>query len=310
MLSIGIDLGGTKTEGVALDASGAERARIRVSSPRGDYDATVRMLVGLVGELEARAGSTGTVGLGIPGIVSPATGLVKNSNSTWINGRPLDRDVSAALGRPVRVENDANCLAVSEAADGAAAGAGVVFAAILGTGCGGGIVVNGELVRGRNAVAGEWGHNPLPRPDAGEWPGPACYCGKRGCIETFVSGPAFAADHLAVTGEALNSAEIARRAAEGDAAADASLDRLCDRLGRSLAGIVNVLDPDVIVLGGGLSRIAALYSRLPERVSAWAFSDRVDTPIRPALHGDASGVRGAAWLWRKNQRLASSVAST
>ncbi|MFZ5475391.1 MAG: ROK family protein [Myxococcota bacterium] len=280
MKRIGVDLGGTKIEGVALDGS-VERARVRVPTPRGDYDGTVRAIVSLVERL-----GEGTVGIGIPGIVSPATGLVKNANSTWLNGRPFDRDLAAALGRPVRVENDANCLAVSEAADGAGAGARVVFAAILGTGCGGGLVVDGRPLTGRNAIAGEWGHNPLPWPREDEWPGPPCYCGKRGCIETWVSGTGLARDHLAVTGEARRAEELVDTPA---------LERLADRLSRALATVVNVVDPDVIVLGGGLSNVERLYDLLD--VGRWAFTDRLDTPIRRAVHGDSSGVRGAAWLW-------------
>lgn len=302
MIRIGIDLGGTKTEGIALDRTGNALSRRRVPTPRGDYAATLRTIVELVAALEAECGASGAaVGVGIPGIVSPATGLVKNANSTWLIGQPFDRDLAAALGRPVRVENDANCLAVSEAADGAGAGCPVVFAAILGTGCGGGIVVHGRPLSGRNAVAGEWGHNPLPWPRGDECPGPACYCGGHGCLETFVSGPGFAADHRAATGEALGAEEIIARAAAGDAAARASFDRLTDRLGRGLAAVVNLLDPDVIVLGGGLSNVDALYAALPPLIERRAFSDRIDTPVRRAVHGDSSGVRGAAWLWRPEE---------
>lgn len=301
MIRIGIDLGGTKTEGLVLDRSGNQLARRRVPTPQGDYDGTIRTIGELVAALEAEAGGTATVGVGIPGIVSPATGLVKNANSTWLIGRPFDRDLAAALGRPVRVENDANCLAVSEAADGAGAGCGVVFAAILGTGCGGGIVVHGRPLSGRNAVAGEWGHNSLPWPRGDENPGPACYCGKTGCLESFVSGPGFAADYRGATGEALTAEEIVARATAGDAACGAALDRLCDRLARGLAAIVNVLDPDVIVLGGGLSNVEALYTALPPLIERWSFSDHIDTPVRRAVHGDSSGVRGAAWLWRPEE---------
>ncbi len=302
MNRIGIDLGGTKIEGIVLDADGNQRARRRVPSPRGDYAATLQAIAALVAALEQEAGGgRASVGLGIPGIVSPRTGLVKNANSTWLIGQPFDHDLAAVLGRPVRVENDANCLAVSEAADGAAAGAGVVFAAILGTGVGGGVVVHGRPLSGRNAVAGEWGHSPLPWPADGERPGPACYCGKSGCLETFVSGPAVAADHRRVTGDTLAAEEIAARAAAGDGAAAATLERLADRLGRGLATVVNLLDPDVIVLGGGLSNIPFLYEALPPVVERFAFSDSIDTPIRPARHGDSSGVRGAAWLWRPDE---------
>ncbi|WP_035692031.1 ROK family protein [Azospirillum halopraeferens] len=309
MIRIGIDLGGTKTEGIALDAQGAILARRRVPSPRGDYAATVATITALVAALEAEAGGPaaagrGSVGVGIPGIVSPHSGLVKNANSTWIIGHPLDRDLAAALGRPVRVENDANCLAVSEAADGAGAGCAVVFAAILGTGCGAGIVVNGRPLRGRNGIAGEWGHNPLPWPDDGERPGPACYCGRHGCLETFVSGPAFAVDHAAATGESLSAEAIVAAAAAGNAAALASLERLADRIARGLAAVINLLDPDVVVLGGGLSNAIALYDRLPPLVAHRVFSDRIDTPIRRSVHGDSSGVRGAAWLWRPDEAAA------
>ncbi|TWA76032.1 fructokinase [Azospirillum brasilense] len=304
-IRIGIDLGGTKTEGIALGAAGAEHARFRVPSPRGDYDATVRTIVDLVARLESATGSAGaTVGIGIPGAISPATGLVKNANSTWLIGKAFDRDLAAALQRPVRVENDANCLAVSEAADGAGAGCGVVFAAILGTGCGAGIVVDGRPLGGRNAVGGEWGHNPLPWPTDDERPGPTCYCGKSGCLETFVSGPAAAADHCRATGADLTVEAIAAQAERGDAAARATLDRLVDRLGRGLAGIINVLDPDVIVLGGGLSNLEFLYTALPPAIARWAFTDSLDTPIRRAAHGDSSGVRGAAWLWRPEEAVA------
>ena len=304
MNRIGIDLGGTKIEGIVLDADGNQRARRRVPTPRGDYAGTLQAIADLVAGLEAETGGgRASVGLGIPGIVSPRTGLVKNANSTWLIGQPFDRDLSARLGRPVRVENDANCLAVSEAADGAAAGAAVVFAAIVGTGVGGGIVVHGRPLTGRNAIAGEWGHSPLPWPDpnAGEMPGPSCYCGKAGCLETFASGPAVTADHERATGETLTAAEIAARAAAGDGAARATMDRLAGRLGRGLATVVNLLDPDVIVLGGGLSNIPYLYEALPAVVARWVFSDTIDTPIRPAHHGDSSGVRGAAWLWRPEE---------
>ncbi|CAO3426759.1 ROK family protein [Azospirillum doebereinerae] len=301
MIRIGIDLGGTKTEGIALDPTGKPLARRRVPSARDDYAGTLATIAGLVQALEGEAGGRASVGVGIPGAISPATGLVKNANSTWLIGRPFDRDLAQALGRTVRIENDANCLAVSEAADGAGAGCGVVFAAILGTGCGAGIVLRGRPLTGRNAIGGEWGHNPLPWPTDEERPGAACYCGRRGCLETFVSGPAVAADHAAATGEALPAHTIAERAAEGDAACAATLDRLVDRLGRGLATVVNLLDPDVIVLGGGLSNATVLYDRLPDAVARWAFTDRLDTPIRRAVHGDSSGVRGAAWLWRPDE---------
>ena len=303
---IGIDLGGTKTEGILLDRQGNQLARHRVPTPKGEYDGTVATIRDLVARLEGEIpdGHRATVGLGIPGAISPATGLVKNANSTWLNGRDFTRDLTQALGRPVRVENDANCLAVSEATDGAGAGCGVVFAAILGTGCGAGIVVHGRVLGGRNAIAGEWGHNPLPWPTDAERPGPACYCGRHGCLETFVSGPAVAADHLAATSERLDAATILARAADPSAANDgcrATADRLVGRLARGLAAVANLLDPNVIVLGGGLSNAELLYERLPAAMQPWAFSDRLDTPVRRARHGDSSGVRGAAWLWRPGE---------
>jgi fructokinase len=302
---IGIDLGGTKTEGILLDQQGNQLARHRVPTLKGDYDGSVRTIRDLVARLEAEipAGGKATVGLGIPGAISPATGLVKNANSTWLIGRDFTRDLTQALARPVRIENDANCLAVSEATDGAGAGCGVVFAAILGTGCGAGIVVHGRVLGGRNAIAGEWGHNQLPWPTDAERPGPGCYCGKRGCLENYVSGPAVAADHFAATGEKLDAATILTRAADpsGDAGCKATADRLVGRLARGLAAVTNLLDPDVIVLGGGLSNAELLYERLPAAMQPWAFSDRLDTPVRRARHGDSSGVRGAAWLWRPGE---------
>ncbi|WP_451986961.1 ROK family protein [Azospirillum endophyticum] len=303
---IGIDLGGTKTEGILLDRQGNQVARHRVPTPKGDYDGTVATIRDLVTRLEKEipAGGKATVGLGIPGAISPATGLVKNANSTWLIGRNFTHDLTQALARPVRIENDANCLAVSEATDGAGAGYGVVFAAILGTGCGAGIVVHGRVLGGRNAIAGEWGHNPLPWPTDAERPGPSCYCGRHGCLENFVSGPAVAADHLAATGERLDAATILARAADpslDDAGCRATADRLVGRLARGLAAVANLLDPDVIVLGGGLSNAELLYERLPAAMEPWAFSDRLDTPVRRARHGDSSGVRGAAWLWRPGE---------
>lgn len=301
MIRIGIDLGGTKTEIIALDPSGTELARRRIPSPRDNYDSTVRMMVELVHWIETAVGTRGTVGVGIPGAISPRTGLVKNANSTWLIGRPLDRDLSQALERPVRLQNDANCLAVSEATDGAGAGQSVVYAVILGTGSGSGIVVNSQIVTGRNAIAGEWAHNPLPWPRDDEQPGPACYCGRSGCLETWISGIGMADDHQRVTGERLSAMDISELAEGGDAAATATLDRYVDRLARGLAGVVNILDPDVIVLGGGVSNIARLYRDLPSRLSGLCFSDGVETPVVPARHGDSSGIRGAAWLWRPGE---------
>ncbi|GGC66034.1 ROK family protein [Chelatococcus reniformis] len=297
-MRIGIDFGGTKIEAIALGLAGDTRARQRMATPRGDYAGSIAAVVGLVTAIERAAGASGTVGVGIPGTISPATGLVKNANSTWLIGRPLQQDLEAALGRPVRIENDANCLAVSEAVDGAGAGAAVVWAVILGTGVGSGIAVGGRALPGRQRIAGEWGHNPLPWPTDAERPGPACYCGRHGCIETFLSGPGFAADHAARTGTAaIASHDIVAAMRTGDATAAASFDIYLDRLARGLAHVVNILDPDVIVLGGGLSNVDELYAKLPDRVGDLVFSDGFETPIRRGAHGDSSGVRGAAWLW-------------
>jgi len=293
---IGIDLGGTKTEGIALSADGHERARRRVDTPR-DYAGTLDAVAGLVAHLEAVAGARGTVGVGIPGAISPATGVVKNANSTWLIGKPFGRDLERRLGRPVRVMNDANCFALSEAADGAGAGAAVVFGVILGTGVGGGLVIDGRCLTGANLVAGEWGHNPLPWPDDEERPGPPCYCGKRGCVETFLSGPGLERDHAARAGRAMTSREIVRAAATGDADAAATMARYHDRLARGLASVVNVVDPDVIVLGGGLSNVPGLAEAAEAQLGTYVFSDAVVTRVVRNRHGDSSGVRGAAWLW-------------
>ena len=300
---IGIDLGGTKIEGLALDGAGAELARLRVATPREDYAATVAAIQSVVEDLERRISGIRdreqpTVGVGIPGTIVRATGLVKNANSTWLNGRPLERDLSAAIRREVRCANDANCLAVSEATDGAAAGAHVVFAVILGTGCGGGVAVDGRAHAGPNGVAGEWGHNPLPWAHADELPGSQCYCGQRGCIETWISGTGLARDHERATGARMTGEEIVRAGEGGDAAAEASLRRLEDRIARGLASVVNLLDPDVIVIGGGLSRLEPIYRNVPPLMEKYLFGGgEPATPILPAKHGDASGVRGAAWLW-------------
>ena len=296
-MRIGIDLGGTKIEGIALDDAGAVRGRRRVATPRDQYEGTVEAIAGVVEALEAETGSRATVGVGMPGAISPASGLVKNANSTWLIGRPLDRDLGARLGRPVRLANDANCFALSEAVDGAAAGARVVFGVIVGTGTGGGVVVERRVLTGPNAIAGEWGHNPLPWPSAAEWPGPPCYCGKTGCVETFLSGPGLARDYRETTGEGVPGPEVVARAERGEAAADAALARYESRMARALAVVLNILDPDVVVLGGGVSQVARLYENVPRLWQEWAFSDRVDTVLRPPVHGDASGVRGAAWLW-------------
>ena len=301
MYRIGVDLGGTKTEGIVLDDAGVELARRRRPSPQQDYRATIAAITELVDALEAQTARGCVVGIGTPGAVSPRTGLMKNANSTWLNGKPFHSDVEKALARPTRIANDANCFAVSEASDGAAAGATTVFGVILGTGAGGGIAVNGNVLVGANAIAGEWGHNPLPWPQPDETPGPACYCGKRGCLETWISGPGLAADHRRVTGREFTAAEIASAAEAGDSDCSESLMRYEDRLARGLATVINVLDPDVVVLGGGMSNTERLYRELPARVSGYCFSDAVDTPIVAAKHGDSSGVRGAAWLWRPDE---------
>ncbi|TDU31348.1 fructokinase [Panacagrimonas perspica] len=297
---IGIDLGGTKIEGIVMQPGSRISHRLRVATPRGDYAGQVRAIADLVAQLERDSGHSGLrVGIGHPGAVSPATGLIKNANSVCLNGRPLQADVEAMLDRPVRMANDADCLAASEQSDGAAAGASCVFAVILGTGVGGGICIGGRLLAGPNAIAGEWGHNPLPwpRPDWGEIPGPLHWDGRHGPIEAWLSGPGLAADHLRVTGAELAGEAVVDRALGGDTACAATLDRYEDRLARALATVINLIDPDVIVLGGGLSRIERLYRNVPALWPSWVFSDRVDTRLVPALHGDSSGVRGAARLW-------------
>ncbi|TXN79502.1 ROK family protein [Methylobacterium sp. WL8] len=294
---LGIDLGGTKIAGIVLDAGGFVLAEARVPTPRNDYAGTVRTVAELVARLEVEAGSPCTVGVGMPGAISPATGLVKNANSHWLNGRPFGADLEAAFGRPIRIENDANCLAVSEAVDGAGAGSSLVWAVILGTGVGSGIAWDRRPLAGRGRIAGEWGHNPLPNPDDDERPGPACYCGRHGCIETWVSGPALAADHGRRTGITCSGEAVVAAMRAGEAGARASFAAYLDRLGRGVAHVVNILDPDVVVIGGGLSRVPELIGGLPAATAPHVFSDRFDTPIRESLHGDASGVRGAAWLW-------------
>jgi predicted NBD/HSP70 family sugar kinase len=296
-MRIGIDLGGTKIEAIALGDDGRELFRRRVATPAHDYHAILEAVARLVSEVEAHTGCSGSVGVGTPGALSRATGLLRNSNTVCLNGKPLDRDLAQILQRPVRIANDANCLALSEASDGAAAGAEVVFGVIVGTGTGGGVVVRGQLLHGCNAIAGEWGHNPLPWPRDEERPGPACYCGKTGCIETFLSGPGLAADHEAMTGHRLTAVEIARRAEAGDESAEQVLQRYEDRMARALAGVMNIIDPDVIVLGGGLSNLARLYEHVPRLWGRYVFSDHVSTRLVPAKYGDSSGVRGAAWLW-------------
>ena len=307
-MRIGIDVGGTKIEGIALADDGRELDRRRIAAPRGNYDESVRAIVGLVEAIERAcldvracldeaAQPRSRVGIGIPGTISPATGLIKNANSTWLIGHPLDQDLSRELGRPVRIANDANCFALSEATDGAAAGAATVFGVIIGTGTGGGVVINGQIVVGANAIAGEWGHNPLPAPEDDERPGPPCYCGRTGCIETFLSGPGLARDYIAGGGQDLTAADVAIRADAGDPIAAAALDRYERRFARAIASVINVLDPDVIVLGGGLSNMSRLYTRVPALWAPHVFSDHVATRLVRARHGDASGVRGAAWLW-------------
>lgn len=297
MIRIGVDFGGTKIEAAALDAQGRFLARVRRPNP-GRYDAAVRAVGELVDEAEAVSGAkVDRIGVGAPGSISPVTGLMRNANSVWLNGRPFARDLQAALGRPVRLENDANCLALSEAADGAAAGAGVVFAAILGTGAGGGVVVDGRLLSGRNGVAGEWGHTPLPSPRPAESPPTTCWCGRQNCLETWISGTALIADHARASGRRLSGPEIVETARAGDPNAVAALARWRDRAARAFAAVVNLLDPDVIVLGGGLSNVPELYAPLPALIAPLVFSDTFTTPIVPAMHGDSSGVRGAARLW-------------
>jgi predicted NBD/HSP70 family sugar kinase len=294
---LGLDLGGTKIAAVVLAADGRVLWEQRVATPRHDYDGTIARIAEIVAAAEAAVGTRCSVGVGTPGAISPTTGLVKNANSTWLNGRPLKVDLERALAREVRLANDANCLAVSEATDGAAAGAAIVFGVILGTGTGGGLVVRGQIVTGVNAIAGEWGHNPLPWPEAVELPGPACYCGRFGCLETWLSGPGIAADYRRRGGDALTSEQIVARIADDPFAAD-TMRAWTHRLARGLASIVNVLDPDVIVVGGGLSQIASLYTDVPQLWTQWVFSDVVHTRLVPAKFGDASGVRGAVWLWR------------
>ena len=293
---IGVDLGGTKVEAVALDGSGAILARERVPTPP-DYRATVDAITQLVLGIESTIGSGATVGVGIPGAVHPGTGLVKNANSTWLIGKPLRGDLEKELGRPVRMENDANCFALSEAVDGAGSGAGNVFGVILGTGVGGGIVIDGKVIEGVNLIAGEWGHNPLPWIRADEFPGPPCYCGKQGCIETFLSGPGFENDYAAKTGSRLSAKAIVEGANNGQPAARDALTRYHDRLARALASVINLLDPDVIVLGGGMSKTPGLAAAVSAGLPEYVFSSTIETRVSGNKHGDSSGVRGAAWLW-------------
>jgi fructokinase len=296
-MRIGVDLGGTKIEAVALDDGGAELWRRRIATPAADYDKTLAAIAGLVFAAERKLSRQGTVGIGAPGAISAVTGAIKNSNSTGLIGRPLDRDLADILHRPIRIENDANCFALSEATDGAGRDGRVVFGVILGTGVGGGIVIDKSLVGGRNRIAGEWGHNTLPWVRQDEWPGAQCYCGKYGCIETYLCGAGLARQYQALTQRSLSATDIAAAAHNGDQGALDSLSRYRDRLARSLASVINVLDPDIIVLGGGLSNIGALYAGLGDLILKFAFTDVLHTKIVRAVHGDSSGVRGAAWLW-------------
>ena len=298
---IGIDLGGSKIEGAAIDASGSVRFRHRVVTPAQDYRGTIEAITALVRTIEQEIGVTATVGIGIPGAVSPTTGLVKNANSTWLIGQPLQHDIETALGRPARLANDANCFALSEATDGAGAPAETVFGVILGTGVGGGIAIRRQILVGAHAIAGEWGHNPLPWPRDEERPGPRCYCGRSGCIETFLSGPGLAADHQRHGGAVLDGPAIAAAAAAGDAQCRETLDRYAERLARALAGVINILDPDAIVLGGGLSSLRHLYEEVPRHWVGHIISDTIATRLLPPVHGDSSGVRGAAWLWHPGE---------
>lgn len=298
-MRIGIDLGGTKIEGIALDDAGGELIRKRIDAPQGNYKNTLNAIVDLVSDIESSTNNKGSIGIGIPGIISPQTGLVKNANSTWLIGQPLQTDLETLLKRTIRIENDANCFVVSEATDGAAKDAEIAFGVIIGTGTGGGIYVRGQSIVGANAIAGEWGHNSLPWPTLDELPGRECYCGENGCIETWLSGPGFVRDHLSINKliSPSNAKEIVLQAEEGNEYAQASLQRYTERLAKSLASIINVLDPDVIVLGGGMSNIKQLYTAVPQIWGKYVFSDLVTTQLVPPKHGDSSGVRGAAWLW-------------
>jgi fructokinase len=305
-IRLGVDLGGTKLEIVALDAKGNERLRRRVATPHASYEATLLAVAGLVREAERELGlqpGNATLGIGTPGSVSRATGLLRGSNSVNLNGHPIGEDLARMLGREVRITNDANCFALSEATDGAGQGAGVVFGIILGTGVGAGIVVRGHVLDGPNAIAGEWGHNPLPWARDDERPGASCFCGQAGCIETWVSGPGLAADHRRISGSTLTSADIVAGAAARNPACEATLARYEDRLARSLAHVINLLDPDVIVLGGGMSNTGRLYANVPKLWGSWVFADRVDTRLVKHVHGDSSGVRGAAWLWDEGAHI-------
>ena len=298
-MRIGIDLGGTKIEGIALSAHGDELFRKRVPTPASDYPATLQTISELVNHIESILNQQGSVGICTPGAISPATGLLKNSNSVCMNTKPVYEDLCRVLNRDVRIANDANCFALSEATDGAAAGEDVVFGVIVGTGTGAGVVVRGHVLGGPNAIAGEWGHNPLPWPQHSERPGPACYCGKHGCIETWLSGPGMSKDFLELSGQALEARQIVELAGEGEQNAELCLQQYEDRMARSLAHVINILDPDVIVLGGGMGNIGRLYDNVPKLWGQYVFSDQVDTKLVPPKYGDSSGVRGAAWLWNE-----------
>jgi fructokinase len=296
LIRIGVDFGGTKIEAAALDAEGRFQARVREPNPRA-YDAALGVVAHLVREVEVQAGASGPVGVGSPGSISRRSGTIRNANSTWLNGRRFKEDLERVLDRPIRLANDANCFALSEAIDGAAKGASVVFGAILGTGCGGGLVIDGRALLGHNAIAGEWGHTPLPWPSPTDEPPLTCWCGRRNCLELYISGTGLEQDLLRQTGQRLSAAQVVEAARAGEARAMAAFDRYVDRLGRALAVLVDIVDADAIVLGGGMSNVAELYERVPKIVAGLIFSDTFETPILPALHGDSSGVRGAAWLW-------------
>jgi fructokinase len=294
---IGLDLGGSKIEGILMSPGATELARFRVATPRNDYAATIAAIVDLTARLMQGITAGARIGIAVPGSISPVTGLMQNANSTWLNGRAFDRDLATALDTPIRLANDANCFALSEAIDGAAENARIVFGVILGTGCGGGLVINGRVLDGPRGIGGEWGHNPLPRTTSDEYPGPKCWCGRKGCLETWVSGPGMAADHARVTGETHTAEEIATRAECGNGAARATLSRHVDRLARGLAHVVNIIDPDVLVLGGGLSQLSHLYEQLPQLMAPHIFADRASVVIKAPRWGDASGSRGATRLW-------------
>ncbi|MCK5396052.1 MAG: ROK family protein [Gammaproteobacteria bacterium] len=298
-MRIGIDLGGTKIEGIALSDAGEELYRHRIATPQGDYDGTLKTIVELIQQIETDTGENGSIGLCTPGALSPSTGLLRNSNSVCMNGKPLLTDLQELLQREIRIANDANCFALSEAVDGIAKDASVVFGVIIGTGTGAGIVVDKKVLVGTNAIAGEWGHNPLPWPEDYELPGPECYCGKYSCIETWLSGPGIVRDHELHNNEFIDAETLDNKARFGDEEADETLQRYEDRMARSLAHVINILDPDVIVLGGGMGNIKRLYKNVPDIWSEYVFSDVVNTRLKAPLHGDSSGVRGAAWLWPK-----------